>query len=394
MNGGSSRRTFAKAALLFGSVGVSFLICELLLRALGYAAIYETYSKPELLWQHDDLLGWSHQPNSTGNYIGPRPWPIEFESHVEINSLGLNGPEPLPLPENGVRILFLGDSMVAGFEVEYEQTFCALLGKLLTERLGRPVQVVNGGVRGYGTDQAYLYFQERGRQLRPDLVLHWLSENDLLDDITIHRMRRMFGKPAFVEDGEGKLELVASPVPMYPECSEYRIGLDRETVRVDALPGRMLCGLQLALFDRSALFSFLTTLLTTDRWGRLLRDLYYIGMPDPTLSPDEISRDEKSRSESTPITHHLLRRMADDVRGTGARFALVAPPNAFRYFADAGVVVDSTAVLSLDEIESADPKLVQFKHDSHYTPAGHRIVAEQLSELLAPIVGSIETGVH
>jgi hypothetical protein len=389
LNSGSWGRTFAKAALLFGSIGFSFLICELLLRGLGYAAIYEVYSKPELLWKHDDLLGWSHQPNSTGDYIGPRPWPIEFESHVQINSLGLNGPELAPLPENGVRILFLGDSMVAGFEVEYEETFCARLGEMLSRRLGRPVQVVNAGVRGYGTDQAYLYFRDRGQKLQPDVVVHWLSENDLLDDITIHRMRRMFGKPAFIEDGEGRLELVASPVPSYPECSEYRIDENREIVRVDTLPGRMLCGLQLALFDRSALFSFVTTLLTSDRWGRLVRDLYYLGMPDPTLSPDE-----GQRSESTPITHHLLRRMAEEVGGAGAQFALVGPPSVFRYFADAGVDLDPTTILTLDEIESADPKLIQFKHDSHYTAAGHRIVADQLTDLLAPIVENVERRAH
>ena len=85
---------------------------------LGYAAIYEVYSKPEILWQHDELLGWSHVPNSKEEYVGPRPWPIEFRSPVTINSAGMRGPELAPISSNDYRILNLGDSMVAGFEVE------------------------------------------------------------------------------------------------------------------------------------------------------------------------------------------------------------------------------------------------------------------------------------
>lgn len=198
-------------------------------------------------------------------------------------------------------------------------------------------------------------------------------------------MRRIFGKPAFVDDGTGHLKLVASPVPLYPECSEYRIDTNREIVRVDTVGGRMSCRLQLALFDRSALFLFLTTLLTSEQWKSLIRGLYYVGMPNPNLSPD------KNRgSGDFPITHHILRRMADDVRETHARFALVATPTVLRHFADSGVVVDLTTALELDQIESADPALTQFKHDSHYAPAGHRIVAKVMTELILPMFQNVE----
>ncbi len=38
------------------------------------------------MWQHDPLLGWSHEPNAEETFVGPRPWPIEFETPVSINS--------------------------------------------------------------------------------------------------------------------------------------------------------------------------------------------------------------------------------------------------------------------------------------------------------------------
>lgn len=369
----------AKAALLVVSLAFSLAVCELLLRSLGYAAIYEVYSNPEMLWQHDPLLGWSHEPHSSAEYVGPRPWPIEFRSQVDINSLGQRGPEPASGTQDGVRILFLGDSMVAGFEVAFEETFVELLEARLARALGRPVEVVNGGVRGYGTDQSFLSFRERGRALAPDVVLLWLSHNDLIDDVTIHRMRRIFGKPAFVLDETTGLRLVASPVPLYPACSEYRIDEAGQVVRVDSLAGRALCRVQLALFDRSALFSFVTTLIPWERWGHLLRDLYYLGMPatgTPGAAP--------SATTAPPITHHILARMRDEVRAAGAAFYVVGPPNVFESFEEAGIELAPETILSLDRVETADPARTQFKHDSHYTPYGHQLVAEQLAELLIP----------
>lgn len=382
-------RTFlAKGALLTTSLGFSFLLFEIILRSLGYVAIYKVYSNPEMLWQHDDLLGWSHEPNSMDEYIGPRPWPIEFRSHVAINSLGLRGPEPASLPPDGIRILILGDSMVAGFEVANEDTFVARLEKKLSEKLSNSVQVINGGVRGYGSDQSYLYFRERGLDLKPDVVLHFMSENDLIEDITIHRMRRIFGKAAFIDDGSSHLKLIAAPVPMYPQCSEYRVGLEQQIVRVDGIFGRMLCRLQVVLFDRSALFSFVTIAIPWEQWGTLLRDLYYVGMPNPNPTLGE----EDGATElgpQLPVTDKILREMAMTVRSTGARFAFAVTPTRLRYYREYGILLDHADVLLLDRIEKADPLEVQFKHDSHYTVSGHEIIAEQMAERLSPMISAL-----
>ena len=72
-----------------------------------------------IFWQHDDLLGWTQIPGAEGIYVGPRPWPVEFRSPVAIDSRGLRGPELAPLPPGGYRIVMLGDSLVAGFEVAW-----------------------------------------------------------------------------------------------------------------------------------------------------------------------------------------------------------------------------------------------------------------------------------
>src|SRR5688572_19122022 len=88
------------------SIAVVAAIFEIGLRLTGHVAIYEMYSKPSMFWRYDELLGWSHEPGARGEFVGPRPWPIEFRGKVAINSLGLRGPE-IPVREPAERrILF------------------------------------------------------------------------------------------------------------------------------------------------------------------------------------------------------------------------------------------------------------------------------------------------
>jgi len=374
----------AKLTLLLVSLVISLLFGELALRILGYQAIYEVYSKPSILWQPDELLGWSHEPGAEGRYVGPRPWPIEFDSPVSINSLGLRGPEVEPIADEGARILVLGDSIVAGFEVRQEETFVAVLGDLLGEELDFPIQTINAGVRGYGTDQSYLYFRERGRLLEPDVVVMWLTPNDLVNDITVHRMRRVFGKAAFVPDGEHGLRLIGAPVPDYPECSEYRISSGGEIVRLDSRVGRVVCRLQMALFDRSALFSFLTHLVLWDQWGTLLRKLYNAGMPQGRSDKGEAAL--LIENTSNKVTERIIPELARTVEASGARFIVASQPNMLQKFADAGIDLSGYEQIHLASVEKADPLDVRFEHDSHLNAKGHRMAAEELRDALLPVL--------
>ena len=107
----------ARIALALGAFTLILGIFEVGFRIAGYRPLYEVYSKPSILWRHDAQLGWSHLPNSRDVYRGPRPWPIEYSNEIRINSLGLRGAELGGQGEDAYRILFLGDSMIAGFEV-------------------------------------------------------------------------------------------------------------------------------------------------------------------------------------------------------------------------------------------------------------------------------------
>jgi lysophospholipase L1-like esterase len=370
-----SRLARVAFALLAPLVAVALVaaLFEAGLRLTGHVAIYEMYSKPSLFWRYDELLGWSHEPGASGEFVGPRPWPIEFRGKVSINSLGLRGPEIPPREPGELRVLFSGDSIVAALEVDHEQTFVALLESMLRERLGVPVRTINAGVRGYGTDQDYLYFRDRGWRLEPDLVVFFHSGNDPSDNMTLHEMRRPFGKPAFSLREGGRLELVGAPVPHYPSCSEVSLTHDYEAQRVDRATGRTLCAAQMLLFDHSALFSYLTLSIP---WNyQLLRNLYYVGNPHNEQMIRAVRTD--SADFAGRLTTAIILAFADDVRKRGIGFML-ATHVGLGGLDRSAIAAAELPVLDLSsQLGGTD---LRWHHDGHFNPKGHQVVAELLVE--------------
>ncbi|MFN0178285.1 MAG: SGNH/GDSL hydrolase family protein [Gemmatimonadales bacterium] len=86
-------------------------------------------------------------------------------------------------PPNVARILLLGDGFTAGEGVLEEDTFARLLERQLAEPAapegptsGR--EVINCGVRGYGTHEHRLFFESLGEAYRPDVLLVTMGLDD------------------------------------------------------------------------------------------------------------------------------------------------------------------------------------------------------------------------
>ncbi len=380
--------------LLLVSFGVAGGAAELGLRLAGYVPLYDVYSKPELFWQHDARLGWSLEPGARGRYVGPRPFPVEFDTAVEINSLGLRGPELPRRAEGELRVLFLGDSVVAGFEVEQQETFVALLEAQLQQRMGRPLHVINGGVRGYGTDQSLLWYRERGQSLAPDLVALVFSANDFDDNVTLHRARRPFGKGAFALRPTGALALVGVPVPDYPLCSAWVLGPGYEPTRVDGPVSRAGCFLQTRLADRSALFTFLATAL-----GRLPGVVAFLkgasepgaeGATEASLLPWPARERVQAGPPGSPagpaaraereaeLTSALLQALARDVRASRARFLLLVTPRHWERLDVRALAADQIEPHSVTLPGTLQMSQLTFRNDAHFNALGHRVYAEGL----------------
>jgi len=89
---------------------------------------------------------------------------------IRYNEQGFRGPALRPAG-SVPRVVVYGDSFIDGYFAEESATFCRRLQAHLAAALGRPVEVVNAGVRGYGPDQEALKLEQDLPVLRPDLVI-------------------------------------------------------------------------------------------------------------------------------------------------------------------------------------------------------------------------------
>lgn len=99
-----------------------------------------------------------------------------------INDRGFRGSDwATAKPENGTRVVCLGDSITFGEGVHEEHTYPARLQTLLAEAMPtREVEVINLGVQGYGTVEGTALFRAMGASLDPDVVVVQFFLNDAM----------------------------------------------------------------------------------------------------------------------------------------------------------------------------------------------------------------------
>jgi lysophospholipase L1-like esterase len=137
--------------------------CDLLLgRIEGDApgsATVGSHGSNELTWHATRL--WALAPGTTRSM-----W-----ATCTVGEDGLRGPRPeVPRPTGRERILVLGDSSWFGAGLADQETFAVQLQGRLRRR-GLDLDVVNGGVPGYSTEQALLELEEIGWDYQPTLLL-------------------------------------------------------------------------------------------------------------------------------------------------------------------------------------------------------------------------------
>lgn len=149
----------------------------------------------------DCLLGWRYRAG--------------FRDEVDrLNSQGLRSDREYSVtPRPGVvRIAAFGDSFVYCNEVSNDQCWSHFI-----EVLYPGIEVLNYGVGGYGTDQAYLQYLREGDELRPHIVLIGFTPVDLRRTINVYRrfistLEHPLAKPRFLLGHDGSLTLLPNPL--------------------------------------------------------------------------------------------------------------------------------------------------------------------------------------
>ncbi len=130
------------------------------------------------LFTPDPATRYRMQPNaSVPFHVG------EINVTYTTNAQGLREPGPVgPPAPHTTRVLAIGDSFTYGDGVTMQQAWPALLAG--TAAPDGPVDPVNAGVPGYGTDQALAWLQTYGWPLQPRVViLGFYVGNDVRDNL-------------------------------------------------------------------------------------------------------------------------------------------------------------------------------------------------------------------
>ena len=169
----------------------------------------------------------------------------------------------------------------------------------------------------------------------------------------------------------------------FPICSASRLDRDFDVIRIDGLKTRIVCRLQLTLFDHSALFTFITVQILNN--PAALDVLYKLGAPEQGNLVDEPTKEQAEEESKGRYDHRLtaaiLREFAIDARESGARFVISG--QGMQYLDLSPLEALDVPILDRNLFLAGIPrKEIVFKNDSHFNTRGHRIRAEALAPIL------------
>lgn len=300
------------------------------------------------------------------------------------NSLGLRGtreyaPEPSP---HVLRIAAFGDSFVYGNEVKDDETWAAQIES------STGIEVLNAGVGGYGTDQAYLLYRRFGPAYNAQIVLIGFTTVQLPRNVIVYRRfyapaDLMFVKPRFHLSSSGDLELLASPVRSSDDYWKYY----RDPSAIRELGKHDFWYVPWVydnpLYDYSPMVRVASQLVT--RAHRKLSPRTNV-VDHGQLNPN---------SEPFEITVKLLRRFANEVKKNKSLPVILLLPDASRLGADGRenpflyepliAELRSAQLEYLDLATAFDRPVTRSSHfmeGGHYSPYANGRVAKAIAAYL------------
>lgn len=379
-------RWLGRLLLLLASLVLAVLGGELLLRAWmppvgeyvmpGGALLDTSIFEYRILPVHQAPPGMEQQivgliPNTTAQMQT-----LEYSTTVRVNSLGLRGPEVAEKADGELRLLAIGDSFTLAIQHEEEDTWAARLGRGLSERLGRPVSVLNGGVDSVGTEVALSVMRRAVPAADVDAVLLvFYTGNDFTDNRPLEDLVRTMGRGEVFDPNSEPPPEAALEEGWGPVLGRYSYIYTFYQARLEAQKLAADPDATAAFREHLMIFSDPAQLQHAQRYtARLLRQYKddcrrlrvdcYLTVAPPSFAV------HTGRLAKTWETYGLGDPPTD----------LEAPSRAALEAAPEGV-----PVLDLGEaLRGASGRKLYFDFDGHWNARGSEVVAEALADWLAP----------
>lgn len=143
--------------------------------------VVEVFLQVAMPLPFSDYLYWISDGHIKARLDYPQEVINESGNPVQINALGFRGPNWSWRPPKGtLRLAVFGGSAAFCFQVSGDShTWPAELERVLNEKSGRPVEVLNLALPGYDTSNSKVNYLFTGRALHPDVVIVYHTWNDL-----------------------------------------------------------------------------------------------------------------------------------------------------------------------------------------------------------------------
>ncbi len=312
----------------------------------------------------DDVLGWRGKKSISRRFHTP-----EFDVLVRHDTDGFRRPEPPRPTEATQRLLILGDSLAWGWGVEQGQVFSDIMQRALAP----DVAVYNRAVNAFSTGQEYLLLRQELAVRDYDQVLLIVSRTDIGDNADDKKHR-----PAFdLVDGELR-------------------------TRNQPPPGVLKNPVERFIDDHSYAVNFISwQLAALKRWWQT-RQRPRAVTPDPDPVPAAARVQDSPRAGGEPsgarampgygVTERLLREIAATCRSRGVSLHLAYATTYLHRrnhpvevgFRDlVADIASREGATFIDLNETLEPMYGQgmkplIPRDGHWSPVGHRAVAEVL----------------
>jgi lysophospholipase L1-like esterase len=258
----------------------------------------------------------------------------------------MRGAEVAPKRPGERRVLAIGDSFTFGHGVGDDEAYPAVLAARLRARHG-DVTVLNGGVPGYSTDQAYAFFVRHGAALDADLLLAGIHCSDVSDNY----------ESSLYDLEDGRL------VPRDARRSHlYRLGSVLGELPA-VLQRSRLFDVAIASVDWQDAASARPAVADLDAWSRAkivaeIRDLHARG----------IAGAMRTAAILMPCKKALAEHGADGFGSLAADLAAAGVP-----------VLEATSAMQRVQ---ADLTALFFREDVHLNVAGNRVLAEVIADFV------------
>ena len=388
-----------RGLLVVGGILAGVLAAELFLRiwacknAGSWRPLFAAAIASTPVWRIDPMRNHARLEGTRFIHNGSPPG-LEYCACVEINDQGMNDePVPLEKPTDELRVLVLGDSFVEAVQVAREQNFCKRLERLLSERQHRKVRVINAGVTTYSPLLEYLYFTRELRRYQPDAVVQVFFSNDVYDDLRYTALATFDPNGLPIAVGPGDHWIVFPRGKPTRESNreqwEFRRSASEEAPwlgkksYVAALIGEVLASRRLN--DKSA--------------QPPMNDEFFILEDSPELT--------EPQQKGWQLTRRYIGLLKEACDQCGAKFILTSAPIASQVYghtsydhfffrgrpteADQTHLKEIAASLHAPFADLLSPlrqagKDLYYPHDGHWTPKGHRVVAETLAPALSTLM--------